>query len=315
MAATWFSQRTYYRDEFDIDELVARKREQGLGVSVVLPARNEADTIEPVVAAVLELQGTLVDEVVVLDGGSTDGTPEKAEAVGATIYDDSAVMSEYGPALGKGDALWRSLAVTAGDIVVFCDTDIRNPDSRFVWALLGPLLLEPEVQLVKGFYERPIQAGGVLQPTGGGRVTELTARPLLNLFWPELGLLAQPLSGEYAGRRRLLESIPFFTGYGVEIGILIDSLEQAGANAIAQVDLEARIHRNQEVDALARMAFGVTQVAMRRLAESGRCPKLPLPDSFVQFVRDETGRLQLEERQVKVVERPPFVSTSGRRRD
>jgi glucosyl-3-phosphoglycerate synthase len=307
MTTSWFARRTYYIDDLDIDDLAARKEATGLRVSVVLPSYNEAETVEGVVASAIQLRGTLVDEVMLFDGGSTDGTPERAEAAGAITYTEDDVRNDLGPVRGKGDALWRSLFVTSGDLIVFIDTDIRNPDPRFIWGLLGPLLLNPEIQLVKGFYERPLKTGDVLHPTGGGRVTELTARPLLNLFWPELASLAQPLSGEYAGRRELLESIPFFTGYGVEIGMLIDTLTVAGVDAIAQIDLGQRIHRNQPMGALARMAFGITQVVMRRLAEAGRGPTGPLPDRFVQFERQE-GRLRWEEQRVEIIERPPLRS-------
>lgn len=304
---SWFARRTYHVEDLDVEDLAKRKATAGLRVSVVLPSRNEAETIEGMVRAASALHGSLVDEVVVLDGGSTDGTRELAEAAGARIFDDGEVLGHLGPALGKGDALWRSLAVTCGDLVVFADSDIRNPDPRFVWGLLGPLLLDQEVQLVKGCYERPVTVDGVLHPTGGGRVTELMARPLLNLFWPELAGIAQPLSGEYAGRRTLLESLPFFTGYGVEIGMLIDTLAAVGADAIAQVDLGERIHRNQSMDALSRMAFGVVQVAMRRLAETGRAAVTePLPDQFVQFERSADGRLKPVERTVAIIERPPL---------
>jgi len=279
-----------------------------LRVSVVLPAHNEAETVEGVVAAAMALRDTLVDEVVLLDGGSTDETRKRAERAGATTYDDSEVFSDMGPCLGKGDALWRSLAVTSGDVVVFIDTDIRNPSSRFIWGLLAPLLMDSQIALVKGFYERPLESGGVRQPSGGGRVTELTARPLLNLFWPELAQIAQPLSGEYAGRRDLLESIPFLTGYGVEIGMLIDTLATVGMNGIAQVDLRERVHHNQPMDALARMAFGVAQVAMRRLAAAGRGVEEQLPEEFVQFLRGEDNRLRLMRHRVEIIERPPFRS-------
>lgn len=301
----WLARRTYHTDDLDVDDLAACKTAQGLDVSVVLPARNEAQTIHGVVCAALTLRGKLVDEIVVLDGGSTDGTRELAEAAGAKTFDDAEVLPHFGPGLGKGDALWRSLAVTSGDLVVCVDADIRNPDPRFVWGPLGPLLLDPEVQLVKGFYERPVQSAGVLQPTGGGRVTELVARPLLNLLWPELAGLAQPLSGEYAGRRVLLESIPFFTGYGVEIGLLIDTLSSCGLDALAQIDLGKRIHTNQPLDALSRMAFEVLQVALRRVDENN------LSDRYVQFLRTVEGRLEPVERTVKIAQRPPLRSVRG----
>ncbi|MGH8902860.1 MAG: glucosyl-3-phosphoglycerate synthase [Egibacteraceae bacterium] len=302
---TWFARRTYHMDDLDVDDLAARKAAQGMRVSVVLPSRNEVETIGGVVGAAMALRGQLVDEIVVLDGGSTDGTRELAEAAGAQTFDDSEVLGEFGPGLGKGDALWRSLAVTSGDVVVFVDADIRNPDSRFVWGPLGPLLLDPEIQLVKGFYERPIQMAGTTYPTGGGRVTELTARPLLNLFWPELAGLAEPLSGEYAGRRALLESVPFFTGYGVEIGMLIDTLASGGLDVIAQVDLGERIHTNQPLDALSRMAFEIIQVARRRLAVED------LPDRYAQFLRSAGGRLELIEQKVQTTERPPLRDLLG----
>lgn len=304
---TWFARRTYHTDDLDLDDLTTRKAAQGLRVSVVLPSRNEAKTVSGVVEVATALRGGLVDEVVVLDGGSTDGTRALAEAAGAKVFDESAVFSELGPGLGKGDALWRGLAVTSGDLVVFVDTDIRNPDPRFIWGPLGPLLLDPGVQLVKGFYERPLENAGVLHSTGGGRVTELTARPLLNLFWPELAGLAQPLSGEYAGRRALLESIPFVTGYGVELGLLIDTLASCGPDAIAQVDLGKLDHTNQPLDALSRMAFEVLQVAYHRLATGQSAHDAEhLPTRYVQFLRDAEGRLDLLERTLQITERPPL---------
>jgi glucosyl-3-phosphoglycerate synthase len=309
MRNTWFARRTYRTDDFDLDDLIMSKAAQGLCVSVVVPARNEAATISGVVDAAMTLRGRLVDEVVVLDGSSTDGTRKFAEAAGAKTFDDTEILSFLGPGLGKGDALWRSLTVTSGDLIVFVDADIRNPDPRFVWGLLSPLLLDPEIQLVKGLYERPLATGGTLQETGGGRVTELMARPLLNAFWPELAELAQPLSGEYAGRRALLESLPFFTGYGVELGLLIDTLSRCGLDAIAQVDLGKRIHANQPLDVLSRMAFGVLQVALRRLAE------MDLPDRYVQFFRNAEGWLKPIEQTVQITERPPLRNSSNDRND
>jgi glucosyl-3-phosphoglycerate synthase len=307
MVGTWFARRTFYPGDFTIEDLTARKVAAGLRTSVVLPARNEADTIEGVVKSVTALRGALIDEVVVIDGGSIDGTRALAEAAGATTYDEREVFPNLGSGLGKGDAMWRGLSVTCGDLIVFIDTDIRNPDPRFVWSMLGPLLLDSEIQLVKGFYDWPIEMAGILHPTGGGRVTNLCARPLLNLFWPELAQLAHPLSGEFAGRRELFESIPFFTGYGVEIGMLIDTFAAAGIDAIAQVDLGERIHKNQPLDALSRMAFAVAQTAMLRLAES-HCMTLAdgLPEQFVQFIRGPDGRLEVVEYAISVTERPPL---------
>ena len=305
----WFARQTFEADDFDRDELAAHKAAQQTSVSVVLPAYNEAPTIGGVIGSVMSLAGHLVDEVVVMDGGSTDGTEEVAAAHGARVHTDVGAFPELGRALGKGDALWRSLAVTSGDIVVFIDTDIRNPDERFVSGLLGPLLTTPDVQLVKAFYDRPIELGGVLQPSGGGRVTELLARPLLNLFWPELSGLVQPLSGEYAGRRGLLESIPFFTGYGVEIGMLIDTLIAHGPDAIAQVDVKRRVHRNQELAALSRMAFGVATAALRRVDQHDRGTLAELPITYRQFLRDAEGHVQLHDpREIEIIERPPMAS-------
>ncbi|CAN5330366.1 glucosyl-3-phosphoglycerate synthase [soil metagenome] len=305
----WFARRTFDADTFDVDELAELKRHQGLSVSVVLPTYNEATTIAGVIKSVMSLAGILVDEVVVLDGGSTDETETVAAESGARVHTDIGAFPELGRALGKGDALWRSLTVTSGDVVAFIDTDIRNPDPMFVSGLVGPLLLEPGVDLVKAFYDRPIELDGTMHPSGGGRVTELLARPLLNLFWPELAGLVQPLSGEYAGRRSLLEAIPFFTGYGVEIGMLIDTMLLRGADAIAQVDVKRRVHRNQDLHALSRMAFGVAQAGLRRMPEADRASFAHLPDAYRQFVRDEVGAMTMTDAQpVPIIERPPMAT-------
>ena len=304
----WFSSRTFSASDFDVDALVARKRDLGHRVSVVLPARNEAPTITGVVEAAMSLAGGLVDEVVVLDGGSSDDTAALAKAAGAEVVDDSSVMPEHGRCLGKGDALWRSLSVTSGDLVAFVDTDIRNPDPRFVYGLIGPLLADPEIAYVKAFYERPVQVSDVLHPTGGGRVTELCARPLLNTFWPSIAGLVQPLSGEYAGRRDLLERIPFFSGYGVEIAHLIDTLAVAGADAIAQVDLFERVHRNQPIEALSRMAYAILQVALQRLGRESELDVGPfLGGEYVQFERVD-ARVSPHATRVGDIERPPLRS-------
>ena len=309
-ATAWFRNRTVHAEHYRADDLARTKARDGTSVSVVLPALNEAATVGAVVASVCALANTLVDEVVVVDGGSSDGTPDIAAAAGARVHQAEMLLPEYGPCLGKGDALWRSLTVTGGDVVVFVDTDIANPDPGFVVALLGPLLREPSVELVKAFYERPVKLDRVRYASGGGRVTELTARPLLNMFWPELAGLVQPLSGEYSGRRGLLESLPFFTGYGVELGLLIDTLRLVGAEAIAQVDLAVRVHRNQSLDALSRMSLGILQVAMQRLADEDRGEEpedLAEGLQYLQFER-RAGRIEPRTHHVAVVERPPLGS-------
>jgi glucosyl-3-phosphoglycerate synthase len=291
----------------DLGVLAERKAEGRHRVSVVLPSFNEAATIGGVVEEIGRLSGHLVDDLLVVDGGSTDRTVEIATDMGATVHQDRELLPELGKALGKGDALWRSLAIVPGDIVAFVDTDIRNPHPRFVYGLLAPLLTEPRVQLVKAFYDRPLEVGETLQPSGGGRVTELMARPLLNLLWPELAWLVQPLSGEYAGRTAHLRAIPFFTGYGVELGMLLDTLRRNGPDALAQVDVSERIHRNQSLDSLSRMAFGILQVAARRLADDGRLPDGGgLPTTYTQFLRGTEGAVTPSTREVEVVERPPL---------
>src|SRR5207249_5011397 len=192
------------------------------------------------------------------------------EELGVPVVRHSEVLPELGSFTGKGEALWKSLHVLDGDIVAWIDTDISNIQPRFIYGLLGPLLREPRIAYVKGFYQRPIRDGDRVMPEGGGRVTELMARPLLNLFFPELSGLVQPLAGEYAGRRELLESVPFFSGYAVELGLLVDILDHAGLSAIGQVDLERRIHRNQPLPNLSQMAFVILQATMRKLEERHR---------------------------------------------
>lgn len=308
-AGDWFASRTSASDDYSVTALAERKAAAGLAVSVVLPARNEAATVGHMVKAVTSLVDDLVDEVVVMNGGSTDRTPEVAAQAGARVHDDSAVLAEFGPAQGKGDALWRALGATTGDIVVYIDADIRNPDPRFVWGLLGPLLCDERVALVKGFYDRPLALGETVDRAGGGRVTELMARPLLNLLFPELAGLVQPLSGEYAARRELLEALPFFTGYGVEVGLLVDTLRLAGLDAIAQVDLGVRVHHNQPLADLSTMACGIARVLLQRVSEDERVNLRDLPEGYTQFGRDSGGRVVEQVGRVHVEERPPFRTT------
>jgi glucosyl-3-phosphoglycerate synthase len=219
----------------------------------------------------------------------------------------SDILPSQGSFTGKGEALWKSLHRLDGDLIVWCDTDISNIHPQFVYGVLGPLLTDPRIGYVKGFYRRPLKFGGELETAGGGRVTELTARPVLNLYYPELSGLLQPLSGEYAGRRELLEKIPFFTGYGVEIGHLIDILEGFGLNRIAQVDLGVRIHRNQDLLDLSKMAFAILHVAMKRLGDRHRIQLLEEANRSMKLIHYENDRFFLEVKETANDERPPIA--------
>ncbi len=307
----WFGESNFHHAEFsDLRRLVQLKEKQGVTVSLVFPTLDEEETIGPIVRrAMREMVGRvpLVDEVLVIDSAATDRTREIAEAEGARVVQHPDVLSRYGSFRGKGEALWKSLFETSGDIVVWADTDVRNWHHRMVYGTLGPLLHEPRLQYVKGYYQRPIVQEGVLKEGGGGRVTELVARPLINLFYPELSGLIQPLSGEYAGRRTLLDSIPFFTGYAVEIGHLIDAAERVGIEGLGQVDLERRVHRNQELEGLSRMSFVILQAVMKRLEERRKARLFAELGSTMKLPRSGKGRLSLEVIELADQERPPMI--------
>lgn len=300
----WLARRSYRAEDFPLDLLLARVRE-GAGardqVSVVLPAREVAGTIGPILERLVPLRDAgLVGELVVIDAASTDGTAEIAAGLGARVVQESAVLPEHGPARGKGDALWRSLAVTRGEIVVFLDADTTGFDERFLLGLLGPLLTDETVAFVKGAFRRPFRLGDQTDPEGGGRVNELVARPLLNLHVPELAGFVQPLAGELAARRSLLEALPFPVGYGVEIALLIDALGHAGLDALAQVDLGTRQNAHQPLHTLSAMAYAVMVAAERRI-HGPDAPGLALPGPFARPV---AGALELTD--VAVQERPPL---------
>ena len=307
----WFGESNFHHAEFaDLRRLVQLKEKQGLTVSLVLPTLDEEETIGPIVRrAIREMMGRapLLDEILVIDSASSDRTREIAEAEGARVIQHPDVLTRYGSFRGKGEALWKSLYETSGDIIVWADTDVKNWHPRMVYGTLGPLLHEPRLQYVKGYYQRPIVEGGVLKEGGGGRVTELVARPLINLFYPELSGLIQPLSGEYAGRRALLETIPFFTGYAVEIGHLIDIGERVGLEGLGQVDLERRVHRNQELEGLSRMSFVILQAVMKRLEERRKVRLFPELGSTMKLPRSGRGRLGLEIIELADQERPPMI--------
>ena len=307
----WFGESNFDHAEFgDLDRLVGLKQMQGLTISLVLPTLNEEATIGPIVGrAMHDLMGRvpLVDEILVIDSSSDDRTREIAHAEGARVVIHQEVLPRYGSFRGKGEALWKSLYETSGDLIAWADTDVKNWHARMAYGTLGPLLAESRIQYVKGYYQRPIVEDGVLREGGGGRVTELVARPLINLFFPELSGFIQPLAGEYAGRRSLLESIPFFTGYAVEIGHLIDVAERIGLDGLGQVDLERRQHRNQELEGLAKMSFVILQAVMKRLEERRRARLFAELGSTMKLPRSSDDRLSLEVIEVADHERPPML--------
>jgi len=303
VAGRWLNDHSCSRPTWTIAELEAARGSRT--ISVVLPALNEEQTVGSVVETITPLLGGLVDEIIVLDSGSTDDTEIRALAAGARVISREVALPEVLPQPGKGEVLWRSLAVTTGDIVVFVDSDLIDPDPMFVPKLLGPLLTVEGVHLVKGFYRRPLKISGSEDATGGGRVTELVARPLLASLRPELMYVMQPLGGEYAGTRELLTSVPFAPGYGVEIGLLIDTYDRLGLDAIAQVNLGVREHRNRPLTELASMS---RQVIATLLSRCG------IPDSGVgltQFFADGNDYTPRSS-EVSLADRPPMISLRPR---
>ena len=296
----WLADHSWQRPAWTVAELEAAKR--GRTVSVVLPALNEAATVGAVIDTITPMLGGLVDELIVLDSGSTDDTEARALAAGARVVHREEALPEIPPQPGKGEALWRSLAATTGDIIVFIDSDLIDPDPMFVPRLVGPLLTRDGIHLVRGFYRRPLKLGGAEESTGGGRVTELVARPLLAALRPELGCILQPLGGEYAGTRELLSSVPFAPGYGVEIGILIDTYDRYGLDAIAQVNLGVRTHRNRPLTELGPMSRQIIATLLTRcgIADSGV--------GLTQFLPDGNGQhpFALRTSEVCLADRPPM---------
>lgn len=305
--------KVFHHSRFSDAAALARlKREAGLRVSVCIPTLDEAETIGGIVATVrtelMERHG-LVDEVLVIDSGSSDATLELAAAAGADVRESRAIAPEQGTFRGKGENLWKALHVATGDLVCFLDGDISNFHPRFVTGLVGPLIEDPELSYVKAFYERPLDHPGGFRPTGGGRVTEILVRPLLSLFYPELTAFLQPLSGEYAARREVFAALPFPTGYGVELANLIDLLRDRGLGSAAQTDLDRRIHRNRSDDELGRMAFGILQVLFRRLERDGRISlHAPLPDLLRTWHFDGES-LSVDALALPEPERPPLAES------
>jgi hypothetical protein len=309
-ASNWSSRRSFQAEQFPLERLLAAKRES---IAVVLPAREVAPTIGAIARCVADLQEAgLIDEAIVIDSASTDGTAEIAAAAGLTVIQEDTVAPDCGPAQGKGDAMWRALGVVQSDIVVYLDADTESFHAGFVLGLLGPLICEPQIQFVKGCFERPFRDGSgsdSLPRVGeGGRVTELLARPLLNLHAPELAVFDQPLAGEVAARRELLVRLPFSVGYGVEIAMLIDAWRAVGLDGLAQVHLGVRQNAHQSLRELSAMAYAVLVAASRRFlgpqfTDAHASGSLALPP------QDSDGPMEM--RMVPIEERPPLRPHAG----
>jgi len=307
----WFAENTFHADEFsNLKELMDLKERNGLTISVALPALNEEETVANVIRTIrdsLMRDVPLLDEIVLIDSNSTDHTREIAQDLGVKVFIHQELLPELGPRGGKGEGLWKSLLVTHGDIIAWIDTDIFNIHPRFVYGILGPLLLNPRIQFVKGFYRRPLKIGNKVEAGGGGRVTELTARPMINLFYPELSGVVQPLSGEYAARRSFLEKVPFFSTYGVETGLLIDAFDTHGLASIAQVDLLERIHHNQTLEALSKMSFVILQAFLRKLEKRYGQQMVEDVNKSMKLIRHAAGGYYLDVEEIIEHERPPMI--------
>ena len=308
----WLQSNTFHHSRYsDVGTLVKKKKEQGLTISLCFPTLNEERTVGNEIKIIREAlvdKHPLLDEIVVIDSGSTDNTEKVSRDAGADFYLSSEILSKYMFYRGKGENLWKSLYVLKGDIICWLDADIENMNPRFVLGLIGPLLEFPHLSYVKAFYKRPIRSKGTIHHTGGGRVTELVVRPFFNLLFPELTGIAQPLSGEYAGRRELLERLPFFTGYGVEAGHLIDIVRQFSLDVIGQCDIVVRIHRNQKISALRSMSYRILKILLQRADDMGRIEIFQDLTDSLQVITGVKKLYTMEKKKVWGTERPPIIT-------
>jgi glucosyl-3-phosphoglycerate synthase len=308
----WLKTHTFHHGEFwDLLKLIEVKQQKNLRISLCIPTLNEESTIgKEIVIFKSELMDRypLLDEIAVIDSGSQDQTREVAAAYGAQVYYSGDILPEQGFKRGKGENLWKAIYQLEGDIICYVDADIKNIHPRFAYGLIAPLLFDDEVQYVKAFYDRPLAFSQGIRPSGGGRVTEILVRPLFSLFFPELTALIQPLSGEYAVRRKTLERIPFPIGYGVETSHILDVYHEFGLSAFAQTDLDQRVHRNQTTLSLGKMAFGILQSFLARMESFGMVEKLPaMHNIFRQFQAHDRSYEQVTYTIIEE-ERPPMIS-------
>jgi glucosyl-3-phosphoglycerate synthase len=319
MKPTWLDTNTFHYADFrDIGRLVEEKQRRGLTLSLCLPTLNEEKTIGKeviIMRSELMTRFPLLDEIVVIDSGSEDRTREIAAAFGAEVHLSAEILPRLKSYRGKGENLWKALYIARGDIIVYIDADIKNIHHRFVYGLLGPLLMSDTIRFTKAFYDRPIATGrNRLRPTGGGRVTELVIRPMFSLFFPELTQILQPLSGEYAGFRDIFDKIPFPIGYGIETSMILDIRERWGMEVMAQVDLEKRVHRNQDTKALGKMSFVILKTFLNRIQRLGIVElKKALHEEMLQYQLDG-NELRADPFRVKGIERPPMVDVPEYRR-
>ncbi|MGD8282599.1 MAG: glucosyl-3-phosphoglycerate synthase [Desulfobacterales bacterium] len=312
MNTNWLDKNTFHHSAFsDLNQLVDVKQQRNVTISLCLPTLNEEKTIAKeiiIMKSELMTRYPLIDELVVIDSGSTDNTAEIAKSFGADVHDANDILPRLEKFKGKGENLWKALYITRGDIIIYLDADIKNIHHRFAYGLIGPLLLHDHIKYAKAFYDRPISIGkNKIRPTGGGRVTELVIRPLFSLFFPELTQIIQPLSGEYAGFREIFEKIPFPIGYGIETSMILDIYERWGLDVIAQVDLDRRIHRNQDTKALGRMSFAILKTFINRQKRLGLIQlKNQFFDEIIQYNLVDS---QYKPDVMKIVghERPPII--------
>ena len=308
----WLSTNTFHHGEFwDLRQLVEEKEKKNLTISLCIPTLNEEKTIgKEIIIFKSELMDRypLIDEIAVIDSGSEDRTQEIAASYGADVYFSGDILESEGFKRGKGENLWKAIHQLTGDVICYVDADIKNIHPRFVTGLVAPLIHHDTMHYVKAFYDRPIAYSNELRPSGGGRVTEILVRPLFSLFFPELTALVQPLSGEYAVRREVLEQLPFPIGYGVETSHILDVYRHWGLEAFGQTDLDKRIHRNQTTNDLGKMSFGILQSFLNRLDSYGMVDHLPEMSNFFRQFEAEGNRYQQNLKEIVEEERPPMAT-------